>query len=505
MRQALPIILFILLGGTSCKKFLAQKSQSDLTPVTTEDYSQLLFGTGYPLSVDVFAEQLLFMDDDIQSYSGGPTDLNSEQQPLPIFSWQPDYYQQVTNNGFAGVAATNMNAYKNYYKHIAGCNIAIQYADSTLGPQADKDYLKGQAYALRAYYYLMLVNLYGRPYNDSTTTPAQSPGVPLILSSNLYETMPGRNSVAEVYRSIIADLDSAAGRLDGEKRIGDIFRINHIAAHLLASRTNLYLGQWDSVISNASYVLNYQPQLMDLNTWGVNTGWYYGTLPFKTIVGADNVETIWTYGSLGEYWVSGYNNFSYDVSVDLANQYQPDDLRAQIYFSATPPFLLQYSAPLFQGQKKDYVRNDNTFTACSFRTSEAVLNRAEAYAQKYKLNGDNTAAQNALKDLNMLRSKRFDPSTYQPLGAMTPDSLLQFCRNERRRELFQEGYHRWFDLRRYGMPAITHYYTPAAGTDIKYVLNAHDPQYTLPIPADAMLLNTNLVQNPIGPERQPSN
>ncbi|WP_431217460.1 RagB/SusD family nutrient uptake outer membrane protein [Puia sp. P3] len=183
------------------------------------------------------------------------------------------------------------------------------------------------------------------------------------------------------------------------------------------------------------------------------------------------------------------------------------DLRSQIYFGAIPSFLQQWISPLFVGQKRDPAVTGgigNSVIGCSFRSSEAYLNRAEAYAQKYLATGDASAAQSALSDLNALRVKRYDPSAYQPLGSMTADSLLRFCRNERRRELFSEG-HRWFDLRRYGMPSITHYYSPIAGTVQKYVLNGHDPQYTLQIPPTALLLNPNLSQNPAGPARNPSN
>jgi hypothetical protein len=490
------------LTNLSCKKFLQEKSQSDVTPVTTESYSELLFGTGYPLSSQTFLGATFYMDDDIQVYSNSTTDPNLPATGLPAFSWQPDFFQQLVNNSFDAV--NNLDSYKNYYKNLSGCNIAIQYTDGTIGSQEEKDYLKGQAFALRAYYYLMLVNLYGRPYNDSSTTPDKSPGVPLILSSNLSENSPSRNSVAEVYDQISRDLDSASARLDKTKNTGTIYRINHVAAHFLASRVNLYMGRWDKVISNADYVIKYHPQLMDLNSWGLDNGWYYDASTFKPIIGNGNTETLWTFARFSENFPVQLATVC-DMSVDLASQFEADDLRTQIYFSATPPFLLDYFPPQFMSQKLSPASTANTaLTGCAFRSSEAYLNRAEAYAQKYLATGDPTAATNALNDLNTLRAKRFAPATFQPLGAMTPDSLLRFTRNERRRELFLEG-QRWFDLRRYGMPAITHYYSAVAGTTVKYILNAHDPQYTQPIPYTALELNTNLVQNPMGPTRQPSN
>lgn len=84
------------------------------------------------------------------------------------------------------------------------------------------------------------------------------------------------------------------------------------------------------------------------------------------------------------------------------------------------------------------------------RISEAYLNRAEAYAQ---MNGNETKA---IADLNTLR--RYRITDYQDITNVA--DLLQEIRQERRRELcFDE--HRWFDLRRYGMPSITHQYKAA--------------------------------------------
>lgn len=501
-RNYLTLLLVLLAGLTSCHKFLEEKSQSDLTPQTTDAYSQLLFGTGYPLASETFQQYLHYMDDDVQVYSGANSTPDMQSLGLPAYSWQPDFFQRLTANGF-DQSGQYIDSYKNYYKNIVGCNIAIRYADGSIGSQADRDYLKGEALALRAYYYFMLVNIYGSPFNDSTTTPDKSLAVPLILSPDLAETMPSRNTVADVYRQINSDLDSAIARLAPEKRNRTIYRMNHISAHLLASRIGLFTENWDNVISNASYVLKYQSKLLSLNDV-LNGGWYPGIVPPVIFVGDGSVETIWTYGSFVEYNPQNVTNQVYSVSVDLANQFESNDLRSQVYFQATPPVLLPYYCPLYGSTKYDNT-NNNMPTGSAFRTSEAYLNRAEAWAQKYRLTGDPAAAQNAVTDLNTLRASRFAPSTFQPLGAMSPDSLLKFCRNERRRELFFEGGLRWFDLRRYGMPSITHYYTQAAGTSVKYVLQAHDPQYVMPIPPTAILLNNNLKQNPTGPTRMPSN
>ena len=74
------------------------------------------------------------------------------------------------------------------------------------------------------------------------------------------------------------------------------------------------------------------------------------------------------------------------------------------------------------------------------------------------------------------------------------DDLIDFCLLERRKELSGETNHRWFDLRRTGMPEIKHYFfTDVSENPVEYKLTTK--AYVLPIPERAMNLNPNLVQN----------
>ena len=122
----------------------------------------------------------------------------------------------------------------------------------------------------------------------------------------------------------------------------------------------------------------------------------------------------------------------------------------------------------------------------TIRISEAFLNRAEAYAQLKNTTG-------ALADLNELRRNRI--KGYADIHISDPALLLEEVRLERRLELcFDEQ--RWFDLRRYGMPSITHRYRyKKADPWMVYTLKEKDPMYTLPISNVALENNTSLEQN----------
>ena len=78
--------------------------------------------------------------------------------------------------------------------------------------------------------------------------------------------------------------------------------------------------------------------------------------------------------------------------------------------------------------------------------------------------------------------------------------LVDFVRLERRKELCYEG-HRWFDLRRYGMPRIEHTWVSENGQRTTYVLQEKDPGYTLPISQDVLDRNSKLVQNELATDR----
>jgi hypothetical protein len=121
----------------------------------------------------------------------------------------------------------------------------------------------------------------------------------------------------------------------------------------------------------------------------------------------------------------------------------------------------------------------------NIRTAEAYLNKMEAEA----LLGKDA---DALADLNTFCATRYANYTAQNL---TGDNLLTTIRNERRREFCYEG-HRWFDLRREGMPEISHIYRERKGGPlVKYVLQHNDPMYTIPLPTSAFENNNALQQN----------
>lgn len=483
-------LILITIGAlcmVSCKKFLEEYSQTDVTPKSAADFGEILFSDGYPDNRKTLQPWMVYLDDDTECYFGPSVDNKSiTGGPAPIFQWQPDFVLGSAAAGFT----TSFNTWGAYYHLLMGTNVVLGYLDKASGTEQLKDRFKGEAYTLRAFYHFMLVNIYARPYNDSTTTPDKSPGIPIRTTASLSDNYLSRNTVKEVYDQITSDLDSATYFLDKEKKTYEIYRVSHVAAHLLASRVYLYMENWDKAIEHANKVLLYHPQLMDMNTWG--------GMPDpenKPVVGQQNVETIWCYGKSEEQVVSP-GSIAYDLSHNLVNTFEDNDLRKQVCLFVTPEVLKPYIAPDFT-QGKYVIFSSVVTLPNSWRSAEAYLNRAEAYIQKYRSKGDGNAATQALISLNTLRASRIDRSSFKEWTIQPGDQLLQMCRAERRRELFREETHRWFDLRRYGMPAITHIYRPDEFTVETYRLPAKDRQYVAPIPEEVLVRNPALVQNPL--------
>lgn len=459
----MALLLSALLPVSSCKKFLEEQSQTDIIPKSASSLNELLIGAAYTSSGGVDAT-LRLIDDNIAEEKFFLTG-----EMFPAYTWQPQ-----TAGKSDKVAGSVI--WLSLYPMILGCNSVLQYAPKVTGTKAEIENVEGQAYLLRAFYYYQLVNLYGKPYSDRLSNPSTDPAIPLMLSADLSFEGKKRNTVAEVYQQILQDLDKGILLLERSGKNNNVFRINHIAGYLLASRIHLQMGNWQKAIEATTAVLNYKSDLMDLPNWGTPDQ------NNKPVVDGQNIESIWIYGpSRAVVFSQNSEGMNYRLSENLLSHFENGDLRTSIYIKDRRSIKRPVATLAKVGQ--------------AFRVAEALLNRAEAYAQLNKL-GQTRNAELALNDLNTLRKKRFRPDAYYDLVAADADDLLKKCFDEKRRELFDEDCHRWFDLRRTGMPAINHVYYENNVQTAVYTLQERDPAYVLQIPKVAMERNPNLTPNP---------
>lgn len=485
MKRIIAGIMFVSLFG--CDDFLEEKSQSEVRPSNITDMEKIMEGSAYCTYSTGTSEGSIFnikteiLTDDIGCVNKEEEadEIEDKEEKRWFFSWDRMMFDEQGGG-------EDMTLWTVPYEKIMGCNIVLDYMDEMSGAEDRKQYVKGEAYALRGFYYFMLVNFFGWPYNDGD--PSAHLGVPLKLESSATDEMFTRNTVAEVYAQIELDLLTGAKLMEENPQRLDITRLSAPAAYALASRMYLYMEDWDNVIKYADMVLAEKADLLYLSD--VQEGSVYDRNWDTEILWAVN-------GGLNDDYYVTTSQRGFIPSTELVNLYGQDvdgglqDIRIQTD-STNSYFKQGADGTWIAGATKS---QDSHLTG-GIRTAEVYLNRAEAYVRKYIESGESQYAEKALADLNYLREYRFEPGYIEKELTEFADgeALLDFCLRERRREMVHEANSRWFDLRRLGMPRIEHNYYFDRELQV-FTLEEKDSRYVLPIPERVIEQNPNLQQN----------
>lgn len=478
------IITSVILAAVfGCGDFLEEKSQSEVRPSNVTDMEKIMEGQAYFASSSgvLFNSKTELLTDDLECVDKDETayEMETKEKKRWMFSWDRTMFDEQGGG-------EDLTFWTAPYEGIMGCNVVLDYMDEMGGQEERKQYVKGEAYALRGFYYFMLVNFFGWPYNDGD--PSTHLGVPLKLVSTATDELFKRNTVAEVYEQIEKDLLTGAELMAANPQKLDITRLSAPAAYALASRMYLHMDDWDNVIKCADMVIAEKPDL--LNLIDAKEGCVYDR-DFAT-------EILWA-GSMaaGDDFYNTYTKGDFIVATELVNLYGQDvdndlqDIRMQTD-STNSYFEQGTGGSWIAGAKK----SKKSSLVGGIRTAEVYLNRAEAYVRKYIETGERQYAEQALEDLNHLREYRFEPGYVDKELADFADGedLLAFCLRERRREMVHEANSRWFDLRRLEMPKIVHNYYLNGELNV-FTLEEKDSRYVLPIPERVIEQNPSLQQN----------
>jgi hypothetical protein len=441
----------------------------------------------------------LMTDDMVSGFNPADGGLAMYNQYEGPFTWRPDMFESMEANRILD----QVDTYAHYYRRIMGCNVVLDMIDKVKGDNGERENVRAQALAMRSYFYFMLVNLFAQPYNAPGIDREKALGVELILTSTVQDEFPRRASLGAVYEQIESDLLKALPLIKEHGAGNSKFRVTPAFVEQLLSRLYLYQEKWELAARYATEALSYNPALLKLATIPFPSPYYQQNTGVYSI---NSPEVVWFgYASSMEYRNMGffaYGELYFSVSPDLRSKYQYNqgnssnrgDLRMRYYYywdykdedwTIFVPVIGQKAAISNSGVVK------------GMRVAELYLNRAEANIRLYLKNGDDALRVSALNDLNRLRESRYDTRNvaYVPVN-LSGEALLDFCHDERRRELSFED-HRWFDLRRYGMPEIRHSFRKlATQAPVEYVLQKNDKRYVLPIPKSALTRNPNLEPNP---------
>jgi hypothetical protein len=380
--------------------------------------------------------------------------------------------------------------YEMYYRFIGNANIGIANIDKAVGPQSDKNTLKGEALALRAFSYFNLVQIYGKRY-DAAAKPNAQLGIPLVLEPTTEGK--ARNTVEEVYTQINKDLDAAAALLTSARANKSHINLNVVKG--LQARVALVQQNWANAAKYAAEArVGYMPmsaaQYADGFQEITNSEWMWGF---------DHLEDQTEYfGGYHSYISCNYNSTvirTYPKAINslLYNQISPTDVRAKMWVrtptaanSIVPPggvrvpFINQkFRLP---GVPSTSAMGDVPY----MRAAEMYLIEAEA---KVRL-GDNAGAATVLNSLVRTRDADYVTST------KTGTALLEEILLHRRIELWGEG-HRFLDLKRTNAPLNRNGANHIASVVLLYDVAPGDVRWEFLIPRREINSNTAIVQNPL--------
>ena len=437
--------IFTLIGSlllSSCDSYLDIQPVGQVIPNTLAEY-RALFTTAYNTALN--DRGICEIRTDIATIL--QSDATSKNSLGDVEKWN-----DVNPN-----ASTRQFGWAAYYTNIYYANAIIDKKDEiSEGSQEDINQLVGEAYLMRAYMHFILVNLYGQPYTAAGALETKA--VPLKLNTDL-EEIPSRNTVKEIYTSILSDIETARKLINKKEwEVQYSYRFSTLSVDAMESRVYLYMGEWDKSYESSERVLAGKSTLVNLNDEG-------DKLPNEFT----SVEMITAY--------EVFPNSDYAGSLLLYPSFLQEyeegkDLRPNKYYQANK-----------NGNYTSIKSGESKFK-CTFRTGELYLNSAEAAAHLNKLPEARTRLLKLIE--NRYTSEGYEQKKNE-INAMSQEKLVTEILKERARELAFEG-HRWFDLRRTTRPEIK-----KEIEDVTYTLVQDDSRYTLRIPQDAIDANPGLL------------
>lgn len=386
-----------------------------------------------------------------------------------------------------------------YYRVIVNANNIIANIDNADGPVAEKNAIKGQAYAYRAWAHFNAVQLYAQRYDASKENT--QPGVPLLTEATIVGQP--RATVEAVYTQVNADLDQAIELLTAARSNKSHLNVN--VAKGLKARVALTMQDWPNaakyasearagfaLMSNAAYTQGFNN--------ASNSEWMWGSIQ------ADDQQTY--FHSFFAFMSANFNSTNIRTNPKAINSVLYDnisatDVRKQLWDPTgesipVPP----------NGEKKPYANKKFLAKNSSLSVGDVPLMRsAEMYlieAEALARGGDEEGARQALNTLLQARfvgakdeegeideTVKFEPVT------VAGQELIDLILVQRRIELWGEGF-RFLDLKRTNSPLDrtgANHNASLVGSRAQRV-EPGDVRWQFLFPQDEINANPEIEQNP---------
>lgn len=162
-------------------------------------------------------------------------------------------WNEMANTNLSVGNSHSSDAWAALYTGVKNCNVvlnAVNFYNSKFARTTDQqavDYVRGQAYFLRAYYYFQLESLFGESYITTGGAGGDKMGMLLYeaLPTSLDSTQKARSSVKDTWAFIINDLKQSAALLKGVSWSGnDIGRVTDWSAKALLGKAYVFTQDW---------------------------------------------------------------------------------------------------------------------------------------------------------------------------------------------------------------------------------------------------------------------
>lgn len=405
------------------------------------------------------------------------TDMMSNDMLMTKSSWYSSFYN------YLGRQQTNSRsrlAWSIYYPQIKTTNVVIAAIPAGTTDSKLKS-LRGQALALRGYFYFMLARMYGPTYIGNETKLC----VPLYTEVSLEGK--AKSTVSAVYTVIENDLLEAIDLLDGFTRANNDGLDQSVAQAFLAD-VYLEMGKYDASATlahaaRANYTLLTEAQ------W--NTGFYElnsnETMWGATITSAQStfVASFFShFDNTNEAGYAGGLQIYKNIDMNLYNSISNTDYRKKAFVApggnATYPALPEYANIKFRDPTVD--AGDYIY----LRAAAMYYIEAEALARS----GNEPGARQVLYDITITRDPSYVLSTNSGT-ALIDEIILQ-----KRIELWGEGY-AWFDMKRLGVPLTRDYPGSNHATFGKFNIPAGDNRFIFQVPQAEIDANPLIEQSPL--------
>lgn len=499
MKNYIFLILMLAFSFTSCKKFLEEVPQDQVTNATfyaTENdimagvdgiYNAARFEATSGLPIMFPLEQ---MSDD-GAYSTN-TNFVPERSQLDIMTFTP------ANTVIGGIWSRS-------YTVINRANNVIKYGNDSVKFRPKTIRLaQAQARFFRAFYHFRLVQIFG--------------DIPLMLqpadvtAGNIFPT---RTATRIVYDSVISDLKYAKANLDSTYAYTatDGGRATAAAAKALLGKVYLTMAGYplndpsgyqlaidelkDLIDSKTRYNIDLNPSFAGIFTPTLGTKQVDKERIYFIRGTSGLANSLQAFTRMGwTFRTFRYSTPSKDFATDAAaarRVYETGDLRRNL--TASSFTLATFSSSLVS--KYNSTNNDDASDdLILLRYADVLLMTAESLIEM----GGTTNLDAALVIINNVR-RTHGGTSLPALTYINQADLRTKLRQERRREFAFEC-NRWFDLKRWDImiptikASLADYYSKPL-SDYDFLDNPDPHRYkVLPIPIQEIANNPNVIQNP---------